>query len=565
MLNMDGKGITKGMIGQTLDGRYQVVRPLGTGGFGQTYIAEDTRRPGHPLCVVKVLHPASSDPQFLEVARRLFQNEADTLEKLGHHPQIPRLLAFFEQDKDFYLVQELVDGTPLTEELGRGQRWSESRVRSLVSEILELLVFIHGQGVIHRDIKPDNIIRRHGDRKLVLVDFGSVKQVRDQSLVTDGPTSFTVVVGTPGYMASEQSQGKPRASSDLYSLGIIGIQAVTGISPAQFKEDIDGELIWQDQANVSDAFAQVLTKMVRPYFKLRYPTAQEALQALQGIDGATPLPQSPTLAAPSVAAAEPGSASPHPSTFFPTQVVASPPAARSSGNGLGASPPPASPVVAAPKRFGCASWFAGLGAMILVLGLGLVGLSFLGLTQNLFPFLTPTVTPADNGATLLAQAREVARRTGNLEDAISLAEKVPNHSNSAEAVQTQIQQWQIQWQRQQDLYKRAKAAFDAERWHTARDLAFQLPQNPYWNQRANPLYFAAKRKIAELERPSSPPTPTPSEPPEPTLEPIPSPSSNPEPTPVEPDEPTLLPSPAPTPLPSPILIPVPTPTPPSPN
>ncbi|NJM66303.1 MAG: serine/threonine protein kinase [Acaryochloris sp. RU_4_1] len=549
------------MIGQTLDGRYQVVRPLGTGGFGQTYIAEDTRRPGHPWCVVKVLHPASSDPQFLEVARRLFQNEADTLEKLGHHPRIPRLLAFFEQDKDFYLVQELIDGVPLTDELGRGQRWSESRARSLVSEVLELLMFIHGQGVIHRDIKPDNIIRRHGDRKLVLVDFGSVKQVRDQSLVTDGSTSFTVVVGTPGYMASEQSQGKPRASSDLYSLGIIGIQAVTGISPAQFKEDIDGELIWRDQANISDAFAQILTKMVRPYFKLRYPTAQEALQALHGMDGATPatssVSQSPTLAAKSLEGSQPVSANPPPSTFFPTQVVVSPPAAR--------SPQPASPVATAPKRSGCASWFAGLGAMTLVLGLGLVGLSYFGLTENLFPFLTPKVTPADNGATLLAQAREEARRTGNLENAIALAEKVSSRSDSAEAAQTQIQQWQTQWQRQQDLYKRAKAAFDEGRWHTARDLAFQLPQNPYWNQRANPLYFAAKRKIAELERPSPPPTPTASESPKPTLEPTPTPTPSSTPTPVEPDEPTLEPSPAPTPLPSPVLIPVPTPTPSSPN
>ncbi|UJB67715.1 serine/threonine protein kinase [Acaryochloris sp. 'Moss Beach'] len=268
------------MIGQTLDGRYRIVQSLGEGGFGQTYIAEDTRRPGNPSCVVKLLQPASSDPEFLEVARRLFRSEAETLEQLGHHHQIPRLLAFFEQDQDFFLVQELIDGAPLTDELAAGEQWPESQVQSLLSEVLEVLEFIHSQGVIHRDIKPENIIRRRADQKLVLVDFGSVKQVRNQGLVTNPQTNITVVVGTPGYMASEQSQGKPRPSSDLYSLGIIGIQALTGRPPSQFQEDVDGELIWRDQAVVSDALAQVLTQMVRPYFKLRYQTATDALQAL---------------------------------------------------------------------------------------------------------------------------------------------------------------------------------------------------------------------------------------------------------------------------------------------
>lgn len=532
------------MIGQTLDGRYRIVQSLGEGGFGQTYIAEDTRRPGNPSCVVKLLQPASSNPEFLEVARRLFRSEAETLEQLGHHHQIPRLLAFFEQDQDFFLVQELIDGAPLTDELVVGKKWPESQVKSLLSEVLEVLEFIHGQGVIHRDIKPENIIRRRADQKLVLVDFGSVKQVRNQGLVTNPQTNITVVVGTPGYMASEQSQGKPRPSSDLYSLGIIGIQALTGRPPSQFQEDVDGELIWRDQAVVSDALAQVLTQMVRPYFKLRYQTATDALQALPQTPVQTSVQPSPQPFTPPV--------EPAISAIEPTQVVASPAPTPAR--------PPQRPSPPVAKSSGCVPWVFGFGAMALVMGLGMVGLTYWGVTDELFPFLQP-VANVDNGATLLEQAQQEARQSGDLDAAIAIANQIPSNSDSAEAAQTQVQTWQTTWQQQQDLFNRAKTAFDGKRWHVARDLAFKLPQNPYWDRRADPIYFAAKRKIADLERPA--PTPTPTEPPEPTLEPDPSPS----PEPTQPEEPTLSPSPEPSPIQSPVVIPVPPPTPtaPTPN
>lgn len=526
------------MIGHTLDGRYRIVQSLGEGGFGQTYIAEDTRRPGNPSCVVKLLQPASSNPEFLEVARRLFRSEAETLEQLGHHHQIPRLLAFFEQDQDFFLVQELIDGAPLTDELVVGKKWPESQVKSLLSEVLEVLEFIHGQGVIHRDIKPENIIRRRADQKLVLVDFGSVKQVRNQGLVTNPQTNITVVVGTPGYMASEQSQGKPRPNSDLYSLGIIGIQALTGRPPSQFQEDVDGELIWRDQAAVSDELAKVLTQMVRPYFKLRYQTAADAWQALHQTTDQTFVQPAPK---PFIPPAEPAT-----SVIEPTQVVAPPaPVAR----------PPQRPSPPVAKSSGCAPWVLGFGAMAMVMGLGAVGLTYWGVTDELLPFLQPKIANVDNGATLLEQAQKEARQSGDLDAAIAIANQIPSNSDSNEAAQTQIQTWQTEWQNQRDLFSRAKTAFDAKRWYVARDLAFKLPQNPYWDRRADPIYFASKRKIADLERPTPTPTPTPTEPPEPTLEPSPSPE------PTQPEEPTLSPSPEPSPIQSPVVIPVPLPTP----
>lgn len=272
------------MLSKLLDQRYQVVKVLGEGGFGHTYVAQDTRRPGNPTCVVKHLKPATSDPDFLQTARRLFNSEAETLEKLGDHDQIPRLLAYFEEDEEFYLVEEFIDGHPLSVELPPGQRWTESQVIQLLQEILSILEFVHNNGVIHRDLKPDNLIRRASDNKIVLVDFGAVKQVQMHSLFTQQPMNEineTVAIGTPGYMPSEQGQGRPRPSSDIYALGMIGIQALTGLNPRQLAEEPDtGEIIWRTHVQVSDTTANILNQMVRHYFKNRYQSATEAIGAI---------------------------------------------------------------------------------------------------------------------------------------------------------------------------------------------------------------------------------------------------------------------------------------------
>ncbi|MBN4001852.1 serine/threonine-protein kinase [Nostoc sp. LPT] len=270
------------MLGQLLDGRYQVLQILGGGGFGQTYIAQDTHRPGFPKCVVKHLKPVTRTPEFLETARRLFTSEAETLEQLGNHDQIPRLLAYFEDNQEFFLVQEFIEGQTLKAELFPNQRWTEDRVIQLLQQILGILQFIHSHNVIHRDIKPDNIIRRQQDGKLVLIDFGAVKQVQTQLLTISGHTGATIIIGTPGYMSTEQAQGKPRPNSDIYSLGIIGIQSLTGLHPINFEEDPDtGEISWQHQANVSSELASVLSKMVLHHFKQRYQSAAEVLGVLK--------------------------------------------------------------------------------------------------------------------------------------------------------------------------------------------------------------------------------------------------------------------------------------------
>ncbi len=307
------------MIGQLLAGHYRVLQVLGVGGFGQTYITEDLHLPGNPKCVLKHLKPASADRSLLEIARKFFEKEAIVLQQLGNHDRIPRLLAYFEEQQEFYLVQEYVPGNPLSTELQAGRKWSEQQVVDLLAEILDILVFIHSQGVIHRDIKPDNIMRRASDRRLILIDFGAIKQVRNQQML-HGQQTMTVAIGTPGYMPIEQASGNPRASSDLYALGSIGIQALTGVNPCELaSDDHTGELKWEHLTVANPQLIAILQRMTRYHFKDRFLTAAEALAAVRGLTHGTFTP-----VATYVQSTQPISQPPRSNTEYRPTVVASP-------------------------------------------------------------------------------------------------------------------------------------------------------------------------------------------------------------------------------------------------
>ena len=289
------------MAMQLLAGRYQIISKLGSGAFGQTYLAEDRFLPGNPLCVVKKLQPKATDSFTLKTARRLFDTEAQVLYKLGKHEQIPGLLAHFEENHEFYLVQDFVEGNDLGKELDpqtstlisnsfssspkqsaqdpeKGVQLSEAEVIAFLREMLPIVEYVHKQNVIHRDIKPSNLIRRKRDHKLVLIDFGAVKQISTQGL-----SNPTVVIGTQGYMAFEQLQGNPRCSSDIYALGMTAIQALTGKKPKQLPRDDLSQVIWRNQAQVSDSFAAILNKMVRHNLRERYQSVEEVLNDLKKI------------------------------------------------------------------------------------------------------------------------------------------------------------------------------------------------------------------------------------------------------------------------------------------
>jgi serine/threonine-protein kinase len=273
------------MNATVLRGRYHIVKPLSAGGFGQTFLAEDWDLPAHPSCVVKRFQPQSNEPFILQQGTRLFNQEAEILHRLGNHDHIPRLLAHFEENQEFYLVEEFIEGEVLSNELIRGTQKGENEVISLLQDILELLAFVHSQGVIHRDIKPANLIRRQSDGKIVLIDFGAVKEIGCLSVNMHGQVTPTIVIGTKGYMPDEQANGKPRFSSDVYAVGVIAIQALTGLNPEPnfggFPEDaVTGEFQWRDAVSVSGELADVIDKMVRKDCRQRYASAVEALQAL---------------------------------------------------------------------------------------------------------------------------------------------------------------------------------------------------------------------------------------------------------------------------------------------
>ncbi len=268
-----------------LGGRYKITSQLGVGGFGRTFLAEDLHLPGHPQCVIKQLKPQITTDDALQMARRCFNTEAQVLYQLGIHDQIPRLLAHFEDNQEFYLAQEFVEGEPLTKEFVEGKTWSENQVVFWLQDILKVLAFVHHRQVIHRDLKPSNLIRRRHDRRIVLIDFGAVKQVSTQGIDPEqGLTNITISIGTQGYMPNEQVAGKPRFSSDIYAVGILGIQALTGIHPRHLGEDLEGEIAWHHLApELHPDLTKILDQMVRYDFRERFPTAIETLEALEKV------------------------------------------------------------------------------------------------------------------------------------------------------------------------------------------------------------------------------------------------------------------------------------------
>ncbi|MEG4809599.1 serine/threonine-protein kinase [Microcoleus sp. F8-D1] len=253
--------------------RYRIREHLVNTEYSDTYLAEDENLPDRPFCLVKRLKSQS------ERTSQLFERETRVLYRLGQHDRIPELLARFEEDGYFYLVNQFIEGQPLYQELIEGKPWEEHQVIALLKDILEVLVFVHKQDVIHRDVHPQNLIRRTSDGKIVLIDFGAVKEI-NTSQNTTGQTKSRG--GTQqDYIPPEQAIGSPKFCSDIYAVGIIGIQALTGMRPKQLRVDNLGNLIWQKNATVTPELARVLDQMVLYAFPQRYPSATEALEALQ--------------------------------------------------------------------------------------------------------------------------------------------------------------------------------------------------------------------------------------------------------------------------------------------
>jgi serine/threonine protein kinase, bacterial len=263
---------------------YPILKKIGEGGFGTTYLATNTLMPSQPYCVVKKLIPTATDLQTQQLIQSRFKQEAITLENLGKDSNgtIPSLYAYFVEQGEFYLVQEYVDGINLGERVQAQGLFTEPQVRQLLTDILPILSYVHQRGIVHRDIKPANIMLRNRDNKPILIDFGAVKETMGTMMTPSGHTGKSIVIGTPGFMPVEQMAGRPMFASDIYALGLTIVYLLTGMLPTEFETDPHtGNLKWQSfAANISPHLAAVIDKAIQPVSNYRYQNAQDMLQAL---------------------------------------------------------------------------------------------------------------------------------------------------------------------------------------------------------------------------------------------------------------------------------------------
>jgi len=280
--------------GYILRNRYKIIRRLGNGSFGETYLAEDLDNLPDKV-VVKRLMIESFAPTLLKKAQELFTREAEALYKLGKYTQTPHLKAHFEEDNQFFLVMEYVAEQNMSElELREGNILSEKEVIDLLSDILEIVKIVHEHNLIHRDIKPDNLIRQSEKGQIVLIDFGSVTSVLNfEESTKQVKDYYRTRTGNSGYAAPEQLSGKSYPCSDIYAVGMIGIQALTGLQPLSVLS------LWQNLTpTTSEQLKQIIRKMTAYNASERYQSAEEVLKDLkevsrEPIEDSPPIPNTP--------------------------------------------------------------------------------------------------------------------------------------------------------------------------------------------------------------------------------------------------------------------------------
>ncbi len=433
------------ILGKLLFDRYQVVQVLSAGAFGQTYIAEDISQPEHPQCVIKHLKLVSKEPNSLRTVRRWFTNEATALEKLGNHPQIPKLLGRFEDNQEFYLVQQFIAGRLLTEELPLskcyGKYWTQTQVVQLLQEVLSILDFVHSQGTIHCDIKPNNLIRRASDGKLFLIDFGAAQPIR--SITAQLPLRGSLDIKVLGYLPVEQLSGQARPNSDIYALGMIAIQALTGLEPPQFPIDLDtGEIIWQNQVPVSDELILVLNQMVRYSYQERYQSATEVLQALQ---------QYNLFNQPSLMATDGGKAN-----------------RASVASGVNSA------------------------SVLRRVGFGLAAANTLAITFGCYTLLNASAS--STGADVLAKAME-KYHGGDLDEAIALANSISSNSNLYSEAQSAIREWRQNWKTATEQFQMVEQAYKDNRWLDVLKEANKIPDTSFWQEKIKLMVQHAEAQV----------------------------------------------------------------------
>jgi serine/threonine protein kinase len=268
--------------GTILAKRYLIQSALGRGGFGITFLARNLYLPGQPLCVIKKLSPRFTDPTLIATARWRFYLEAKSLSRLASHAQVPTLMDYFKIGTDLYLVEQYIPGRNLTQIITQQRKFTESEVENFLFQMLHLLEYIHSYRLIHRDIKPQNIILCRTDLRFVLVDFGAVKDIDPPSQRRRDSAIVSRAIGTPGFSPPEQLADRSVYASDIYGLGMTCLYLLTGKEPTQLPTDpISCELVWSNEVEINVDLHEIISKMVRISLAERYQSATEVLMALE--------------------------------------------------------------------------------------------------------------------------------------------------------------------------------------------------------------------------------------------------------------------------------------------
>lgn len=532
------------VAGQILKERYQIVRKLKSGSLAQTYVATDLKHPHQGQCIVKEYSSSGAVLHLDKTKMRLFLREAKHLQVVGIHPHIPRFVDYFGiKEQGWYIVQECIEGTSLQDLLPFSRYsndcWDFAAAWDLLKQMLEVLDFVHGHGIIHGDIKPNNIIQRNQDRRFWLIDFGGSRSLPEQETTTFTNESKEEVggdlLGSPSaYTAPEQFSGQCSPASDLYSLGLIVIHALTGLEPNRIpRQDGHGEFNWRSllsqvpQNPKAQRLLRVMDRMIRQNPEARYPSVRALVKDLipnanvtkgeQTMPSSAPempltsSPQNPEIA--HTKATEHGSRNgkgPN-VVIFPvddwpgfglgvpqnsTAVDKTLPTLLSPSDSLAVLTESQGMVEAWPslpeeesglpaKRFKPPGFLAGLGITVLFVNAVLIALG----VQSIF-----RSSQAEDSIAKLLEAYDMYEG-GDLEQAIALAQNIPSQSPAHESAQELMTRWQKEWHDGKTQLDQINVAAQKQEWATVLEQAKQLPSGCVWGKKSAPLVAKAQQAL----------------------------------------------------------------------
>jgi serine/threonine protein kinase len=529
---------------QLIADRYQIIEVLKQDGYLQSLWAEDIQDEHHRKCLIKQLIKKESiiadplhKPKSLRSVKRQLSREAEILYQLSNYPQVPQIFAGFKEQQDYYLIQEFIEGNPLSEELPIGKRcgkgWTESQCVAMLQEVLDILESVHQHRAIHCNLNPDNLIRRATDDRLVLINFGAVQPIRPRTYNRKIP--ITLPIGTFGYLPPEQLTSYPHPNSDLYSLGLIAIQGLTGVHPGQLEvEPTTGEIDWQKELlmPVSEELVTILNRMVQNQYQKRYESASEVAEAIakllstdsqiltldtselsgsgqETVDLVTPEQPSQDEIWDRVTPENCTEIENSPTPFEEkTQIeqleetevldinsLVDPSSEASQGSPIAEinsenrnenrADLPAQKTVASRK-------YRSPSFLVIFMITSLIINSLIG-CFGLFQLFQ--IVPSDLGLERFNQAQELYQ-AGELSEAIVLAKSVRWDSSVYQEAQTAVEHWQIESEKAAAQFQAIETAFQESRWVDVLSLAGEMPPISYWQDQIAPLVNEAAAKAA---------------------------------------------------------------------